>query len=404
MTYLLKTYDTPQRKIDNMIDVWERHHFYVTGLFTETIHHREDHSKNEINKCISQRNITYGEFQLENSKYTARMDLFFNLTYLINLFLFILPLTDIFIILTYTQYTSQIRSYISNIGRIYRQYNEASLHYNNLNKELSKYAKREYVNPINNFNTISINHLKYFYPQGSPKITKIIDMEIETQVNPFGIVLQNPIVLTGGNIVRLDGESGHGKSTFLDILCGIIPYNKIQSSIFYDDIDYGYGFNSIEKVRLYVEQSENINYSPSVYEIITCNYDDLSDTKLVYKALEMAECADFIELDNTNNNRMSIFTKLNDNKPSGGQKGRISIARAIYRAIKTIPKIIVLDEIDKAVQASMAIKILGNIFNYCRENKIICVVAAHSTEIKQLEYDQVIKFKKNSDGYATFWV
>jgi ABC-type thiamine transport system ATPase subunit len=53
---------------------------------------------------------------------------------------------------------------------------------------------------------------------------------------------------------------------------------------------------------------------------------------------------------------------------------------------------IVLDEIDKAFQAKLATEILSSIFTYCRTNRIICLVAAHSTEVKNMHYDQVLRF------------
>lgn len=208
----------------------------------------------------------------------------------------------------------------------------------------------------------------------------------------------NPIIFSPGQIIKLSGDSGNGKSTFTDIVCGIIPYKEYKHCIYYDNKENTYGFDAITTHRLYVEQFETIDWRPSVYEIITEQHVEDSciinmntnDEDIVWTALEMACCQDFLKRSNDMNDLKWIHTKNID--PSGGQKGRIAIARILYHMLKKFPKMIILDEVDKAFQGELATTILSGIFAYCRANKIICLVAAHSTEVKEMKYDQVLVF------------
>ena len=62
---------------------------------------------------------------------------------------------------------------------------------------------------------------------------------------------------------------------------------------------------------------------------------------------------------------------------------------------KKKPVFIILDEVDKAVQADMMVTIMNKIFDYTKKNKIITFVIAHSTEIKNnSKYTQKISLNK----------
>jgi ABC-type iron transport system FetAB ATPase subunit len=143
-------------------------------------------------------------------------------------------------------------------------------------------------------------------------------------------------------------------------------------------------------------------WKPSVYEIISgrhIEYDDKNipiyidkdDENIVWDALTICLCLDFLKKENITNELKWIHTR--NIGMSGGQKGRISLARSVYRIMTRKPIFITLDEVDKAIQSELVVPIMQNIYRYTRENNILLFVICHNPDVKKLsEYDQVIDF------------
>ena len=107
----------------------------------------------------------------------------------------------------------------------------------------------------------------------------------------------------------------------------------------------------------------------------------------------MTSCLDFVKKEDVPNELKWIHTK--NVGLSGGQKGRIALARSIYRIITDKPKMITLDEVDKAIQADLVCEIMTNIFTFTREHQILVFVICHSPDVQRLEtYDQVLNMTK----------
>ena len=304
---------------------------------------------------------------------------------------------------------------------IYTQYIDAKREYAKLEEIIAKTFKRiEMVQELE-FDIITIESLEYIYPQDS-NISNI----------PFKLVLTADTVLSFklGQIIRLEGNSGHGKSTFSDIINGIIPFSEYDGLIKLDGDKKIPGFDVLTQFRYYNEQVESICWKPSVYEIVTgktihmdtntntntdtdtdTNTDTNTDTDIdididievdkvnkadediVWNALTICSCLDFLKRDNVTNELKWIYTK--GIGLSGGQKGRIALARSIYRVMTLCPKIVTLDEVDKAIQSELVVGIMTNIYKYARINQILMFVICHNSDVKKLdEYDQLIKFNK----------
>lgn len=67
----------------------------------------------------------------------------------------------------------------------------------------------------------------------------------------------------------------------------------------------------------------------------------------------------------------------------GSQKGRVGLARTIYRIFKYKSKFITLDEVDKSIQSEMVVEIMNNIFDYMKSNQILTFVIAHNPDVKK---------------------
>lgn len=386
ISMLMYWYPLPGKKENSYHEIWDQYYFYASKQFTEIIHHRGIENNEEMGKAMEAYEKLRENDNYEVTKYLQNIENTFNLIFAANLVLFVSSITNVTDILIYIQYTGFLKSNLSFFGNSYKQYKECKKYFAKMEDKLLNYQNREEVEQLHTLKQIKINHLNYTYPT-------------KGDASQFSLELKQPIEINHGEIVRLDGNSGNGKSTFLDIICAIIPNHEYQFDIMFDQAESTKGFDQITSLRIYAEQFEKIDWKSSVYEIVSSVYNPNRDAvidivtpnnELVWKALEMAKCDDFMKPIDDSSHKKWMHAK--NISPSGGQKGRISIARIIYRMFIDHPKMIVLDEIDKSIQADMAVDILKSIYSYCKENDIICLVAAHSTEVKNMEYDLVIKF------------
>jgi ABC-type multidrug transport system fused ATPase/permease subunit len=118
---------------------------------------------------------------------------------------------------------------------------------------------------------------------------------------------------------------------------------------------------------------------------------NLEEEELVWKSLEICKCGDFLKRTNFDNKCKWIYSS--NIGMSGGEKGRVGLARTIYRIMCSKPKYITLDEVDKSIQSEMVVEIMSNIFEYTKKNNILTFIIAHNPDVKKMKlYDQVIKF------------
>jgi len=386
ITVMIYLYPLPIRRQEDYHEYWERYNSLSTKQFTEIIHHHGNQNSLSMGGVMREMEILRENERLDEHKYFEHINLVFNLIFGANLVLFVISMTDVSEILTYIQYTYIVRNHVGTFGSLYKLYKDTKKQYDKLDEILMKHTSRENISQIVDFSSIQIDDLSYDYPIKNDS------------TNSFGLRTTNPIKLDAGQCVLISGDSGSGKSTFTDTICGIIPYTEYSAQIRIDDILAPKGFDMITASRIYAEQFEPNCWKPSIFVIITGFFVSAKDKRirypaeeeLVWAALKMARCDDFMKCVNDDSKGKWIHTK--DISPSGGQRGRICIAKIIYFMIKNHPKMVILDEIDKSIQASTAVEILTDIHDYCKSNGIICLVVAHSTEVKNMAYDLVLHF------------
>ncbi len=161
-------------------------------------------------------------------------------------------------------------------------------------------------------------------------------------------VLQNiSAKFAGGKMTALVGHSGSGKSTLLNMIPRI--YAPTTGTIHLDDQDISkFNLASLRSHISIVDQNTTL-FDDTVLNNIRYARPEASD-KEVFKAAEQAMCKEFI--DNLDNGFQTMIGE-NGVKLSGGEKQRLSIARAFLKK----SKIILLDEATSSLDSETEEKI-----------------------------------------------
>ncbi|XWV26381.1 ABC-type multidrug transport system [Tupanvirus soda lake] len=189
-----------------------------------------------------------------------------------------------------------------------------------------------------------------------------------------------------GDSVLVKGTSGAGKSTLYDILCGIIPSNKItKAKILVNGCKTKNMFHDIEKCRSVSLQNNMAMFSESCYQIITSGKKVSDD--VVWFFLKLVMLDDWFINDFNSNIHISLKDKL-----SGGQKSRILLAKTLFRASEFDRKssVLILDEPDKGLPADLTIDIIRNIVCWFK-SKGILLLTLHTREAQDLGYTQIVE-------------
>ncbi len=170
-----------------------------------------------------------------------------------------------------------------------------------------------------------------------------------------------------GETVAFVGPSGAGKSTLVKLLVGL--YAPKQGSITYN------GINSmdIDKDELqqqlgFVTQDTQL-FSGTIKENLLFVKPDATDTQLNI-ALESAACTNLLA---RSENGIETVIGEGGMKLSGGEKQRLSIARALLRN----PRLMVFDEATSALDSLTEEEITNTIRNITAHKEHITVLIAH---------------------------
>jgi len=197
-------------------------------------------------------------------------------------------------------------------------------------------------------------------------------------------VLKNIIInIKGGKMTALVGHSGSGKSTLLNLIPRI--YDPTSGQILIDgQIIKDLNLASLRKEISIVDQNTTL-FDDSVFNNIKYAKANASNEE-VYKAAEMSMCIDFID-----NLEKKFETIIGENgvKLSGGEKQRLSIARAFLKD----SKIILLDEATSSLDSETEEKI-QKALDKLTSNKTTIVIAHRLSTI--LNSDTIYVLDKGS--------
>ena len=203
-----------------------------------------------------------------------------------------------------------------------------------------------------NEGNIKFKNIEFSYDNISDEITK------KTTLKNINLEMQ------GGKMTALVGYSGSGKSTILNLIPRI--YDAENGDITIDNQSiYKTKIVSLRENISFVSQDTNL-FDDTIKNNIAYADMDATDDE-IYNAAKLSFASEFIE-----KLKDKYDTKIGENgiRLSGGEKQRLSIARAILKK----SKIILLDEATSSLDAETEDKIQKAI-NYLTKNRTTIVIA-----------------------------
>ena len=208
----------------------------------------------------------------------------------------------------------------------------------------------------------------------------------------------------GGKMTSLVGHSGSGKSTILNLIPRF--YDAQSGNIIIDDQSiYETNLSSLRENISLVTQETTL-FDDTIMNNIKYAKENASDEE-VYEAAKLSHCEEFI---NKLPNKYQTLIGENGVRLSGGEKQRISIARAM---MKKSP-IILLDEATSSLDSETESKI-QDALSILTKNKTTIVIAhrlstiLNSSNIYVIDSGNMVasgsheELLKNSDLYKNFY-
>ncbi|WKL47649.1 ABC transporter ATP-binding protein [Flavobacterium pectinovorum] len=196
-----------------------------------------------------------------------------------------------------------------------------------------------------------------------------------------------------GQTVAFVGPSGSGKTTLVKLLVGL--YTPAEGQVLYNEIDStDIDLLDLRKQLGFVTQDAQL-FSGTIRENLLFVKPNATDEE-VYDALKRASCEKLL-----NRAEDGLNTTIGEGgiKVSGGEKQRLSIARAILRN----PNLLIFDEATSALDSITEEEINATIRNISDKNRITVLIAhrlstvMHADRIFVLEQGKIIEQGKHDD-------
>ncbi|MBK9510044.1 MAG: ABC transporter ATP-binding protein [Cytophagaceae bacterium] len=255
-------------------------------------------------------------------------------------------------LLTLQFYSFFIFGPLQELGNVILAYREAEASLNNFDKLLKTPLEKVPENPkhLGDVNSLTFENVSFKHSSADSHALEDINFKVES-----------------GQTVAFVGPSGSGKTTLVKLLVGlyqpkegIVYYNCINSNeLAIDDLRNQIGF---------VTQDTQL-FSGSIRENLLFVNPNATDSEMLEK-LTMAACHTLL---NRAENGLETVIGEGGMKISGGEKQRLSIARALLRD----PKIFVFDEATSALDSLTEQEITDTVKAVTENGGYITVMIAH---------------------------
>ncbi|MCY7363578.1 MAG: ABC transporter ATP-binding protein, partial [Ignavibacteria bacterium] len=168
--------------------------------------------------------------------------------------------------------------------------------------------------------------------------------------------------------LAVTGESGAGKSTFLNLISGIVSADS--GEIIFDGTD----ITKLSESKRDLFRAKNIGYIFQSFNLLQgfSSLENLMLGMMFAGKTDKKKCEDALS-------KVGLSDKLKS-KPaelSVGEQQRVAVARAIVNS----PKLILADEPTANLDKKNSDSVIGLIKNLCTENKIALIIVSHDKDV-----------------------
>ena len=170
-----------------------------------------------------------------------------------------------------------------------------------------------------------------------------------------------------GDTIAFVGPSGSGKSTLVKLLAGL--YVPVSGNVFYNNTSgKEIWLNEARRQLGFVTQETNL-FSGTIKDNLRFVKPDATDEE-IYEAMQKASCTDLLA-----RSSKGIYTQIGEGglKMSGGEKQRLSIARALIRN----PRLLIFDEATSALDSLTEEEITATVREISALREQITILIAH---------------------------
>ncbi|HMO61440.1 MAG TPA: ABC transporter ATP-binding protein [Ferruginibacter sp.] len=241
---------------------------------------------------------------------------------------------------------------LQEIGNILLSYREAEASLNNYHNLMQKAPEATPAKPLTlgSIETLSFRQVGFRHETAAQKAIDAISFEVKL-----------------GETIAFVGPSGSGKSTLMKLLVGL--YRPQEGKVLYNGIDENsINFEELRKQIGFVTQDTQL-FSGSIRENLMFVNPDATEEDLI-DVLKKASCINLLA---KAENGLDTVIGEGGFKLSGGEKQRLSIARALLRR----PKLLIFDEATSALDSITEEEITTTIKDISSQSEQITILIAH---------------------------
>ncbi len=212
-------------------------------------------------------------------------------------------------------------------------------------------------------------------------IIKNLTFKYDAQI--YNVLSDVDLTIKKNTKLGIIGKSGSGKSTFVDILLGLLK--PTNGSIFIDGVDLRKNISGWQTNIGYVAQNIILTDDSLKKNIAFGLEEQFIDNNRIMESVKQANLYEFIK-----KLPEGLDTKVGEfgSKLSGGQLQRIGIARALYNN----PEVLFLDEATSSLDKESENNIINTVMSL--ENKTIIIISHKYSSIKDCDIIVEVKNEK----------
>ncbi|MBX7148099.1 ABC transporter ATP-binding protein/permease [bacterium] len=211
---------------------------------------------------------------------------------------------------------------------------------------------------------IKLENISYIYPESSHVVLQNVNMTVKK-----------------GSCIGIIGGSGAGKSTFVDLILGLLT--PISGKIMVDGLDIQSNIRDWQDQIGYVPQNIYLTDDTIKNNVAFGLKNDEIDEAAIEKAIKAAQLDEFVR---SLPEGLNTIVGERGVRLSGGQCQRIGIARALYRD----PPVLILDEATSALDTKTEKEVMTAVD--ALKGKTLFIVAHRLTTLKHC--DLIVKLEK----------